>query len=160
YVLQAYLLMYEAVRDRYYLDKAIDHIDHVLANRDSERGFTDWRGLSVPGWRTGDPYSAGEVPLTDARGRPTLRLRTARADSARTEVSVAAGSTPGTFQVSLHHPVYQVSETHDNLTMDPDSPDYAVTRINAAFDANAVQTTAKDLRERPDAAGDPAPVEL
>ncbi|HEY6737929.1 MAG TPA: hypothetical protein VI076_03700 [Actinopolymorphaceae bacterium] len=160
YVLQAYLLMYQTYRDRYYLDKAIDHIDHVLANRDSERGFTDWRGLSVPGWRTGDPYSAGEVHLTDAQGRPTLRLRTARAYSARTQVAVVAGSTPGTFQVRLHHPVYKVSETHDSLTMDPASPDFAVTRINAAFDANAVQTTAKDLRENPDAASDPAPVEL
>src|SRR5699024_6062699 len=37
YALQAYALMYEAYRDEYYLDKMIDHIDQVLANRDSTR---------------------------------------------------------------------------------------------------------------------------
>jgi len=160
YVLQAYLLMYEAHRDTYYLEKAIDHIDHVLANRDSVRGFTDWRGLSLPGWRTGDPYSAGEAHLLDAQGRPTLRLRSARAFAAAIQVTVEPGTNPGTFKVSLYHPTYRVSDSYDNLTMDPTSPDYAVKRINETFNANTVQTTAKDLRPSPDAAGDPAPVSL
>ena len=158
YVLQAYLLMYQAHRDTYYLDKAIDHIDHVLANRDSERGFTDWRGLSLPGWRTGDPYAAGEIHVTDAQGRPTLRLRSARAYAAAIQVTVTEGTNPGTFAVSLYHPTYNVSDHFDNLTMDPESPDYAVRRINDAFDPATVQTTAKDLRPHPDAAGNPAPV--
>ncbi|MEV4545193.1 hypothetical protein [Micromonospora echinaurantiaca] len=158
YVLQAYLLMYEAHRDPYYLDKAIDHIDHVLANRDSERGFTDWRGLSLPAWRTGDPYTAGEVRLVDAEGRPTLRIRSARAFSASAQLTVTAGTNPGTFKLTVYSTFYKVGDTYDNLTMDPASSDYAVTRINAAFDPNTAQITAKDLRTDPGSAGNPAPV--
>lgn len=48
--------MREAYRDEYYLEKFIDHADHVLASRDSVRGVADWRGLSLPGWRAYWPY--------------------------------------------------------------------------------------------------------
>ncbi|MFW6600083.1 hypothetical protein ACQBAU_18590 [Propionibacteriaceae bacterium Y2011] len=50
-VLQAYLFMYRAHRDLYYLDKFVRQADTVLANRDSERGVTDHRGKSLPAWR-------------------------------------------------------------------------------------------------------------
>jgi hypothetical protein len=160
YVLQAYLLMYEAHRDTYYLDKAIDHIDHMLANRDSVRGFTDWRGLSLPAWRTGDPYVVGEVHLTDAQGRPTLRVRSARAFSASAQLTVTAGTNPGTFKLSVYSAFYKVGDTYDNLTMDPASPDYAVKRINDAFNIDTAQVTAKDVRPSPDAASDPVPVSM
>jgi hypothetical protein len=51
YVLQSYALMYRAHQDTYYLDKFVDHADAVLANRDSVRGVSDYRGLSLPVWR-------------------------------------------------------------------------------------------------------------
>lgn len=56
YVLQSYLLMYETCRDTCYLEKFIDHADSVLKQRDSIRGVTDYRGLSLPAWRrTNEP---------------------------------------------------------------------------------------------------------
>jgi len=166
YVLQAYLLMYETHRDPYYLHKAIDHIDHVLANRDSERGVTDWRGLSLPGWRLAHPYSCGELYLKDAEGREVLRLRSARAYSRLIEITVSEGSTPGTFRIYAKHPLPSFNtpddpceEVHDNLSMDPDSPDYVVTRLWNEFSVNDVQLTAKDLRPHPSAGGNPVPVQ-
>ncbi|SCL26697.1 hypothetical protein GA0070624_3356 [Micromonospora rhizosphaerae] len=158
YVLQAYLLMYEAYRDPYYLDKAIDHIDHVLASRDTVRGVTDWRGQSLPAWRAGWPYSAGHLDLVDTAGRPTLRLVSALAYAESMTVTVSAGTLPGTFRIDTSHKVYKNAvNTFDNLTMDPTSPDYAVRRINDAFDATKDQLTAHDLRAQSDAAGDPVP---
>lgn len=50
-VLKSYVLMYRAHRDPYYLDKFLDHADLVLANRDSVRQVTDYRGQTLPGWR-------------------------------------------------------------------------------------------------------------
>ena len=40
--------MYETYRDTCYLEKFIEHADSVLKQRDSERGVTDYRGLSLP----------------------------------------------------------------------------------------------------------------
>lgn len=50
-ILISYVLMYRAHRDPYYLDKFLSHGDRVLANRDSERGVTDYLGRSLPAWR-------------------------------------------------------------------------------------------------------------
>lgn len=50
YVMHSYLLMYQAHRTPGYLDRLIDHSDHVLSLRDNERGIEDWRGLSLPAW--------------------------------------------------------------------------------------------------------------
>lgn len=158
YILQAYLLMWEAYRDPYYLDKAVDHIDHVLATRDSVRGVGDWRGMSLPGWRAYWPYSAGDLILLDAQGRETMRIRTAWAFAESMHVTVSAGTTPGTFKIATHHDLYGNDNIHDNLTMDPASPNYAVRRINDGFAGGKDQLTAKDLRPTPDAAGEPVPV--
>jgi hypothetical protein len=158
YILQAYLLMWEAYRHPYYLDKAIDHIDHVLASRDTVRGVGDWRGTSLPGWRAGWPYSAGDLILADAQGRPSLRIRSAWAFAESMDVTVTAGTLPGTFRILTHHNTYNRSGTHDNLTMDPASPNYAERRINAEFSGARDQLTAKDVRASPDAAGDPVPM--
>ena len=63
YIMEAYNVMYEAYRDSYYIEKVIDHIDHVLAIRDSERGVTDYRGLSTPAWRISDRGLAPFIPF-------------------------------------------------------------------------------------------------
>jgi len=52
YVMDAYVTMYEATGDTYYLDKLVTHGKGVLAQRDSVRGVTDYRGLSLPSWRS------------------------------------------------------------------------------------------------------------
>lgn len=56
-VIYSYLRMYEATRDKNYLDRFILHADSILKNRDSERGVSDYRGLSLPAWRAGGKYT-------------------------------------------------------------------------------------------------------
>ena len=64
YVMQAYLLMYETYRDTCYLEKFIEHADSVLKQRDSVRGVTDYRGLSLPAWRrTNEPGTPNPLIL-------------------------------------------------------------------------------------------------
>lgn len=58
-VMRAYLGMYQVTGDIYYLDKFVKHADSVLKMRDSIRGVTDYRGLSLPAWRTGDTFTKG-----------------------------------------------------------------------------------------------------
>ncbi|GAB3769086.1 hypothetical protein [Microlunatus parietis] len=88
-VLKAYVLMYRAHRDPYYLDKFIAHGDLVLANRDSVRGVTDYRGRSLPAWRnfkvTVDPVSTSMLIGVDTGNITygmTMFARTIMADSA------------------------------------------------------------------------------
>jgi hypothetical protein len=52
-VMRSYLLMYQATKDKHYLDLFTGHADSLLRRRDSERGVTDYRGLSLPAWRSG-----------------------------------------------------------------------------------------------------------
>ncbi|MFA5384987.1 MAG: Ig-like domain-containing protein [Eubacteriales bacterium] len=53
YLLRAYLFMYEATGDKQYLDEFTGHADTFLTRRDSVRGVKDYRGLSLPAWRSG-----------------------------------------------------------------------------------------------------------
>jgi hypothetical protein len=53
YIMRAYLYMYNATKDKKYLEEFIGHADSALRRRDSERGVSDYRGLSLPAWRSG-----------------------------------------------------------------------------------------------------------
>jgi len=66
YVLLGLVRMYETYRDMYYPDRLLDTVDQVLPGRDSDRGVTDYRGLSLPAWRADHPY-------TTCPGRPARR---------------------------------------------------------------------------------------
>jgi len=63
YVMDAYLTMYEATGDTYYLDKFVAHGKGVLAQRDLSRGVTDYRGLSLPAWRNGSYTLDGKYAI-------------------------------------------------------------------------------------------------
>jgi len=63
YVMDAYLTMYEATGDTYYLDKFVAHGKGVLAQRDISRGVKDYRGLSLPAWRNGSYTLNGEYAI-------------------------------------------------------------------------------------------------
>ena len=152
YVLLGLVRMYEKYRDTYYLDRLIDNVDQVLSVRDSERGVTDYRGLSLPAWRADHPYTTGYATLADSNGRPLLDLRNALTYADDTTVTVTAGSTPDKFTVDLVNAEVSRSVTHTDLSLDPASPDYAVSRIYAAA-PGPLQLTAADVRESP-AAGD------
>lgn len=51
YLMMAYMAMYDATLDVYYLRKLVDHADSVLLNTDKNRGVTDYTGFSGPCWR-------------------------------------------------------------------------------------------------------------
>nr|BAL54285.1 hypothetical conserved protein [uncultured prokaryote] len=51
YILLAYMEMYRATQDRYYLRKLVEHFDRLLANRDDMRGVADtYAGKPLAGW--------------------------------------------------------------------------------------------------------------
>lgn len=156
YLLAGLLRMYHAYGDTSYLDRFVENTELVLSVRDSERGVTDWRGLSLPAWRANHPYTVGAVELADEQGRPTLEVRVGRVYSGSTSVTVRAGSQPGTFDLDVLHSQSGNRRTYSGLTMDPASPDYAVQRLYDAYPAT-VLATAVDLRETPTAGGNPAP---
>ncbi|MEQ4203918.1 hypothetical protein [Actinopolymorpha sp. B9G3] len=148
--------MYAAYGDTRYLDRLVENTDLVLSVRDSERGVTDYKGESLPAWRANHPYTVGVVELLDASGRPTLEVRVGRVYSSSTSVTVVAGSEPGTFDLTVLHSQSGNRRTYAGLSMDPASPNYVVRRLYDAYPAT-VLGTARDLRETPSAAGDPAP---
>ncbi|WP_431897084.1 hypothetical protein [Nonomuraea sp. bgisy101] len=132
YVLAAFVRMYEAYRDTHYLDRLITNIDLVLAGRDSVRGVTDYRGLSLPSWRN-TSYSAGGVTLLDAEGRPTLEVRSALTNVSDAVVTVTAGSSEGRFTLVVNNPKKKRVSTFTDLTMDQAGPDHVVRRVLAAY---------------------------
>ncbi|WP_431920320.1 hypothetical protein [Nonomuraea jabiensis] len=154
YVMAAYIRMYEAYHDTTYLDRLIHNADLVLGNRDSERGVTDYRGLSLPAWRS-LVYSAGGVSLLDASGQPLLEVRSALVNVNDAVATVRAGTSDGRFTLEVSNPVKSKVSTFTDLTMDPAGPDYAVKRILDAY-PSPTMVTAKDLRPSPAGATMPA----
>ncbi|MGW1340588.1 hypothetical protein ACWCOV_06005 [Kribbella sp. NPDC002412] len=144
YVLLGLVRMYETYRDIYYLDRLIDNVDQVLAVRDSDRGVTDYRGLSLPAWRADHPYTTGYTTLADSNGQPVLELRQALPYAEDTTVTVTAGSRPDTFTVKLGNTQVNRTVTHTDLSMEPASPDFAVNRIYAAA-PGPLQLTARAM---------------
>jgi hypothetical protein len=148
YVLLGFLRMYEAYRDTHYLDRLITNVDQMLDQRDSVRGVADYRGRSLPAWRAANPYTVGSVDLTDANGRPLLEVRSARAYADTASVTVSPGSGEGSFTLEVRNEQYGYVDTYANLSMDPGSPDYAVTRVYDAY-PTLTMTTARDPRDAP-----------
>lgn len=148
YVLLGLIRMYETYRDTYYLDRLIDNVDQVLGVRDSVRGVTDYRGLSLPAWRADHPYTTGYATLADSNGQPLLDLREALSYAEDTTITVSAGTRADTFSVQLVNTFVNRTVTLTDLSLDPASPDYAVARIYAAA-PGPLQLTAEDRRAAP-----------
>ena len=160
YALEAYLVMYEATGDTAYLDILIDHADAVLAGRDSERGWTDYRGLSLPGWQAAGHYSIGEAVLRDAHGREALYLRVASTGNnhaTRAHVAPVAGRA-GFFDLRIENPENRYDHTFQGLSMDPADERYAVSALLASTLADpwgSVRLYAEDRRPEPARDGTP-----
>lgn len=60
YLMMAYVAMYDATLDVYYLRKLVDHADSVLLNTDENRGVSDYANVSGPCWR--DFFDADHDP--------------------------------------------------------------------------------------------------
>jgi len=50
YLMESYLVMYEATHDTKWLDKFVWHAQRVVNNTDKARGIKDYRGRSAVGW--------------------------------------------------------------------------------------------------------------
>ena len=152
YVMRAYLLMFRAHGDTAYLDSFVDHTDAVLANRDSVRGVTDYRGESSPAWRADSPFTIGRTELEDAQGRATLELRSGLTNGDAGTVTVTAEGQ--TFDLVVHNWSQERTTSYHGLTMDPDDADYAVDRINREGFRNETPdeglVTVADLRDDPE----------
>lgn len=155
YVLLGLVRMFERYGDTHYLDRLVDNIDQVLGVRDSVRGVTDYRGLSLPAWRADHPYTTGYATLADSNGRPLLDLREALSYAEDTTVTVTAGSRADTFSVQLVNTAVNRQVTLTDLSLDPAAADYAVSRIYAAA-PGPLQLTAADRRQAPTAGDLPA----
>lgn len=144
YVLAGFVRMYEAYRDTHYLDRLVTNIDLVLGNRDSERGVADYRGESLPAWRAMHPYTVGSAALKDASGRPVLEVRSSTSYADLITATVLAGSAGDRFTLEVKSSRNGAVATFPDLSMDPDSPDYAVRKILDAY-PTPNQVTARDL---------------
>ncbi|MFI7615392.1 hypothetical protein ACIBP6_29595 [Nonomuraea terrae] len=151
YALAGFVRMYETYKDTHYLDRVIETVDQMLANRDSERGVTDYKGRSLPAWRAMHPYTLGKVTLNDADGRPALEVRSAVSYADLTTVTVRSGTSEGRFTLEVRGRTGTTS-TFADLTMDPASPDFAPDRILAAYPSSML-VTAKALGAGVPAAG-------
>lgn len=161
YVLEGYALMYQSTGDTHYLDKMVDHIDHVLANRDSERGVTDFSGASHPAWRADHHQTVGYATVTDATGQPVFEVRSALAYADDTTITISSGDAAGQFHLEAHNSHYDRSTVHEGLSTDPDDPNYAIQRVLEGFRTETparVLITLRELRDEP-AVVDPAPGE-
>lgn len=167
YLLQAYVLMYRTYGDTHYLDRLIEDFDRMLQLRDSVRGATDYRGLSLPAWQCKSDYTCGSLILKDAQGRPTLQIRTGIRPADLCSATVSAGTRAGTFKLVVRKDppakkgadAKPAIDTFDDLTMDARSADYAPKRINGAFEklngaGPSAMVTAKDIRATREAASD------
>lgn len=145
WVMYSYMAAYHGLGDTTYLDRLVADADTLLAERDSIRGVTDYTGQSRPVWRAGYAYTAGAINLVNSLGAQILRIRNGQYGTATSAGSlvVSAGTAANTFKIVSTTSNY--TNTFDNLSMDPASADYVVTRLYWA-DPNTTKTTAVDLR--------------
>ncbi len=59
-ILDSYVLMYEATKDTYYLDKLVLQIDDIISLRDDNILYEDYNGESLPGWSSKAYTTNGE----------------------------------------------------------------------------------------------------
>ncbi|OYN89533.1 hypothetical protein [Parenemella sanctibonifatiensis] len=135
YLMNALVRMYEATCDPSYVQELARVGRNVLAQRDSDRGVTDYLGRSGPVWRTAGNYTAAVAEIPDAAGMPTLDVRYSgpRSSEATVDVAVAGDS----FSLVLHHPLHD-SNTLEGLSLDQASPDFVEDRVHSeAYGAGA-----------------------
>lgn len=154
YVLAAFMRMYAAYRDTYYLDRLVHNTDLVLGVRDNVRGVTDYTGRSLPAWRAANPYTAGAVRLTDDAGLDVLEVRSALTYADETTATVRAGSSADRFTLEVSNARTSRTATFTDVTMDSASVDYVVRRVYDAY-PTPTMVTVRDLRAAPAAAAPP-----
>jgi hypothetical protein len=132
YIMLAYLDMYRVTGDTYYLDKLVDHADHVLKRRDDVRGFKDYSGRSRAAWSVAGGYTVAELTLRDAAGREVLRFRSVPyAFNDKSRIRVTTQPSGDRFNLIIENPKWPPREEYTGLSMDRGSPDFVERRVNA-----------------------------
>jgi len=132
YIMLSYVQMYRATGDTYYLDKLVDHAEHVLAQRDDRRGFRDYSDRSRPAWSVGDKYTVAELILKDTQGKNVLKFRSTKyAYNNSTKIRVEKQPEKGHFSLFVENDFWKIKESYKNLVLDPTSADFVERRVNA-----------------------------
>lgn len=146
----SYLPMYLTSGETRYLDLLVADANNALNARDTVRNVTDYLGRSRPWWRAGRNYTTGSVVVPDTNGNPVLRMRIGwrgNASGAAGTVQISAGAQAGYVNI-ISNDIGTRTDTITDLSLDPASPDYIVTKLYAAT-PNVTKTTAVDLRTSP-----------
>ncbi len=132
YITIAYVDMYRVTGDTYYLDKLVNHADHVIAQRDDNRGFKDYSGRSRAAWSVAGEYTVAELTLKDASGRDALKFRSVPyAFNQKTRISVTTRPADDRFDLVIENDQWPPREEYRGLSMDLKSPDFIEKRVNA-----------------------------
>lgn len=148
WVLKSYITMYRATDDTAYLDLFVTDADQVLDLRDNARGVTDYRGRSLPVWRTGYTYSTAKAIIPNAAGVPLFEVRYGyhASSDGLGSVTVSADTDPEYFRLTCtNKPTPTATDTYAHLNLAPASPDYVVPRLYFA-DPTKTRSTARELR--------------
>jgi len=131
YIMLSYTEMYRATKDRGYLDRLIEHADHVLKQRDDNRGLHDYSDRSRPAWSVGGKYTVATLTLKDDDGREVLRFRSTRfAFNHETTIQIKVRPDGHLFDLVLENPHWQAKEEYTGLNVDRTSPDCVERRVN------------------------------
>lgn len=130
YVLMAYLIMYEATGDTSYLDRFVRHARPAVTRTDRALGLADYRGQSLPAWRTSGHYTVAKVALPDAEGHPVLGVSAcfSRCND-DTRVRILRGSDAANFTLAVRNPL-EDPELYRDVCLDPSKPNYVGRRVN------------------------------
>lgn len=138
YIMMSYVSAYESTGDTYYLDKLADHADHVLLNRDDERGVTDYRGVSGACWRNlhyqpnDEPYCY--VVHSGMIANPMAAfVRIVRDDPSLWDLTTYDGMTYLAKADLFSAAVYETLAFHEDQWVDSGDAGYYIFRSDATF---------------------------
>lgn len=149
YVLLALVRMYEATKDTKYLDHFVRNTDLVLAQRDQERGVSDYRGISGPVWRALSDYTAARATLKDRNGRNLLQVRSAQSsvnDAASVEVVHSGGETDTSPFTLVLRPARGTAVTVGNVNVNLNSDRYVFKVVYSSVYKTDTRWSVRDVR--------------
>ncbi len=132
-VLRALVDLYEGTNDPKYLKEVAYRGDRLLSHRDDRRGVVDGSGKSRPAWSMGLKYVVAEGQLTDASGKPVLKIfstPSAYNDQTKVEVVLSRKGKPDRFTIKTSNDHYKRDETFSDLSLDPADERYVEKIVN------------------------------
>lgn len=104
WVLHAYLVMFETTGDPDYLHRLSRAADWILAQRDCDRGISDYQGLSSPAWSSTGAFTVATASVPGSNGSPALGVRVCPPGAIATTVEVRPGGAADTTTLVVTGP--------------------------------------------------------